>query len=85
MKINDMEIEINKNFYHKSKVEDDGITHTIDVTHKYSVYQVGMAKNYFNIEDESELLDSMIGDLKAVIEELEKLKEKKQQKQKEKE
>ena len=42
--INGMTIEIQKTYYNKSKVQEDGITHIIDTEHNYPVYQFGMAK-----------------------------------------
>lgn len=70
--INGMSIEIQKTYYNKSKVQDDGITHIIDTEHRYPVFQFGMAKNYFNIEDKNELLKSLVTDLKDITSELEK-------------
>lgn len=80
MKINDIEIEIRKNFYNKSHVQEDGITHIIDTEHSYPVYQFGMAKNYFDIEDKRDVIRSIVADLKSVTSELEQLLEKEQDK-----
>lgn len=68
--INGMSIEIQKTYYNKSKVQDDGITHIIDTEHRYPVFQFGMAKNYFDIEDKNELLKSVVSDLKDIMSEL---------------
>lgn len=70
--INGMTIEIQKTYYNKSKVQDDGITHIIDTEHRYPVFQFGMAKNYFDIDDKNELLKSLVTDLKDIASELEK-------------
>ena len=70
--INGMSIEIQKTYYNKSKVQDDGITHIIDTEHRYPVFQFGMAKNYFDIDDKNELLKSLVADLKDITSELEK-------------
>lgn len=70
--INGMIIEIQKTYYNKSKVQDDGITHIIDTEHRYPVFQFGMAKNYFDIDDKNELLKSLVTDLKDIASELEK-------------
>lgn len=70
--INGMSIEILKTYYNKSKVQDDGITHIIDTEHRYPVFQFGMAKNYFDIEDKNELLNILSKDLKDIASELEK-------------
>lgn len=70
--INGMTIEIQKTYYNKSKVQEDGITHIIDTEHRYPVFQFGMAKNYFDIEDKNELLKLISKDLKDIASELEK-------------
>ena len=70
--INGMTIEIQKTYYNKSKVQDDGITHIIDTEHNYPVYQFGMAKNYFDIDDKNDLLELLVDDLRNTANELEK-------------
>lgn len=70
--INGMTIEIQKTYYNKSKVQEDGITHIIDTEHNYPVYQFGMAKNYFDIDDKNNLLELLVDDLKNIANELEK-------------
>lgn len=70
--INGMTIEIQKTYYNKSKVQEDGITHIIDTEHRYPVFQFGMAKNYFDIDDKNELLSILSKDLKDIASELEK-------------
>lgn len=70
--INGMTIEIQKTYYNKSKVREDGITHIIDTEHNYPVYQFGMAKNYFDIDDKNDLLELLVDDLRNVANELEK-------------
>lgn len=75
MRINDIEIEIRKSFYNKSHVQEDGITHIIDTEHNYPVYQFGMAKNYFDIEDKQDVVRNIVSDLKSVVSELERLLE----------
>jgi len=81
IEMNDMEFELRKSFYHRTKVQEDGVTHIVDTEHPYTVFQFGLAKNYFT-EDEDVLLDSMIADLKCVVEHLEQLKEKNKSKYK---
>lgn len=71
-KINGTSIEIQKTYYNKSKVQEDGITHIIDTEHRYPVFQFGLAKNYFDIEDKNELLKLISKDLKDIASELEK-------------
>lgn len=70
--INGMELEIVKTYYNKSKVQEDGVTHIIDTEHNYPVYQFGMAKNYFDIDDKNDLLELLVDDLRNVANELEK-------------
>lgn len=76
--INGMTIEIQKTYYNKSKVQEDGITHIIDTEHRYPVFQFGMAKNYFDIDDKNELLNILSKDLKDIASELEKQIEEKE-------
>ena len=70
--INGMIIEIQKTYYNKSKVQEDGVTHIIDTEHNYPVYQFGMAKNYFDIDDKNDLLELLVDDLRNIANELEK-------------
>lgn len=70
--INGMELEIIKTYYNKSKVQEDGVTHIIDTEHNYPVYQFGMAKNYFDIDDKNDLLELLADDLRNIANELEK-------------
>lgn len=70
--INGMTIEIQKTYYNKSKVQKDGVTHIIDTEHNYPVYQFGMAKNYFDIDDKNDLLELLVDDLRNIANELEK-------------
>ena len=70
--INGMELEIAKTYYNKSKVQEDKVTHIIDTEHNYPVYQFGMAKNYFDIDDKNDLLELLVDDLRNVANELEK-------------
>lgn len=76
--INGMTIEIRKTYYNKSKVQEDGITHIIDTEHRYPVFQFGIAKNYFDIDDKNELLSILSKDLKDIASELEKQIEEKE-------
>lgn len=70
--INGMELEISKTYYNKSKVQEDEVTHIIDTEHNYPVYQFGMAKNYFDIDDKNDLLELLVDDLRNIANELEK-------------
>lgn len=75
MNINGVEIGIHKSWYNKSIVQKDGITHIIDTDHQYPVYQLGLSKNYFDIDDRNQVVNNIISDLKQVIEKLEQLRE----------
>lgn len=72
IEINGVLVEISKTWYNKSHVQEDGITHIIDTEHQYPVYQFGMAKNYFDIDDRNELLQSLVQDMRSVADQLEK-------------
>lgn len=85
MKINDMQIEIKKSWYNKSQLQEDGITHIIDTEHQYPVYQFGLAKNYFDIEEKSDVIKTIIKDLEGMIQTLGELLEKEDIKEKDSE
>ena len=85
MKINDMQIEIKKSWYNKSQLQEDGITHIIDTEHQYPVYQFGLAKNYFDIEEKSDVIKMIIKDLEGMIQTLGELLEKEAVKEKDSE
>ena len=85
MKINDMQIEIKKSWYNKSQLQEDGITHIIDTEHQYPVYQFGLAKNYFDIEEKSDVIKTIIKDLEGIIQTLGELLEKEDVKEKDSE
>ena len=85
MKINDMQIEIKKSWYNKSQLQEDGITHIIDTEHQYPVYQFGLAKNYFDIEEKSDVIRTIIKDLEGIIQTLGELLEKEEVKEKDSE
>lgn len=74
MNINGVEIKIKKNWYNKTKVQDDEITHVVDPT-QYTVYQFGMAKNYF-MENRIDVLNGLISDLEQVTQHLIKMRDK---------
>ena len=85
MKINDMQIEIKKSWYNKSQLQEDGITHIIDTEHQYPVYQFGLAKNYFDIEEKSDVMKTIIKDLEGMVQTLGELLEKEDIKEKDSE
>ena len=72
LKIGDMELIIEKSWYNRSIVSEDGITHTIDTEHRYPYYQFGMGKNYLGIDKKKDMLECLVADLKMVTAELEK-------------
>lgn len=74
MNINDMELEIHKTWYNKTRVQEDGITHIVDPI-QYTVYQFGMAKNYF-MEDRIDVLNNLITDLEEVTRHLKRMRDK---------
>lgn len=73
---NDVEIEIHKTWYNKTMVQPDGITHIVDTSTRYTAYQFGLAKNYYDIDSKEEVIDEIIEDLQTTIEELKLLKQK---------
>ncbi|MGN1326490.1 MAG: hypothetical protein ACI4VQ_00160 [Clostridia bacterium] len=85
MKINDMQIEIKKSWYNKSQLQEDGVTHIIDTEHQYPVYQFGLAKNYFDMEEKSDVIRTIIKDLEGMIQTLGELLEKEDVKEKDSE
>lgn len=85
MEINGIQIEIKKSWYNKSQLQEDGITHIIDIEHQYPVYQFGLAKNYFDIEEKSDVIKMIIKDLEGMIQTLGELLEKEDVKEKDSE
>lgn len=85
MEINGVQIKIKKSWYNKSQLQEDGITHIIDTEHQYPVYQFGLAKNYFDIEEKSDVIKMIIKDLEGMIQTLGELLEKEDVKKKDSE
>lgn len=85
MEINGVQIEIKKSWYNKSQLQEDGITHIIDTEHQYPVYQFGLAKNYFDIEEKSDVIKTIIKDLEGMVQTLGELLEKEDVKEKDSE
>lgn len=85
MEINGVQIEIKKSWYNKSQLQEDGITHIIDTEHQHPVYQFGLAKNYFDIEEKSDVIKMIIKDLEGMIQTLGELLEKEDVKEKDSE
>ena len=82
---NDMEIEIYRNWYNKTIVQPDGVTQIVDTSVRHTVFQVGMAKNYYGLSSKDEVIDAVIKDLQSAIDELTKMREKAQGKENEEE
>lgn len=75
MKLGDMELEIHKTWYNKTKVQEDGITHIVDPT-PYTAYQFCLAKNYFDIENRRDVIKAIMQDLQQTIKDLQQLLDK---------
>ena len=75
---NGMRLEIHKNWYNKSHLQEDGKTYKVDTEHKYPIHQLEMTKMYFDIEDKIEVVDNIIADLQSTIQQLQQLKAKEQ-------
>jgi hypothetical protein len=73
---NGVQIEIKRSWYNKSKVSEDGITHTIDTDTTYPLYQLQIDKNYFDLTDDNEAVRAVVDDLKNTIQILENTLEK---------
>lgn len=71
---NGMYIEIQRSWYNKSKVESDGVTHTIDTDTQYPLYTLDMSKLYFDIDNKEQVVDMIISDLKQTIAQLEQMR-----------
>ena len=85
METNVVQIQIKKSWYNKSQLQEDGITHIIDTEHQYPVYQFGLAKNYFDIEEKSDVIKTIIKDLEGMVQTLGELLEKEDVKEKDSE
>lgn len=72
MIINGLDVNMRKSYYHKTKVQPDGVTHIIDTEHNYPLYSLGIYKDYF-MEDRIEVTKEVIGDLKSLVERLEQM------------
>lgn len=70
-----LHIDIQKSWYNKSKVQEDGVTHIIDTDTQYPMFSVQLFGWYKDIEDRNELADAIIEDLKETIKSLEQSKE----------
>lgn len=69
---NNMQMNIRKSYYNKSRVQEDGITHIIDTSVDYPVYNFSLSKNYFDIDDKATVVREILNDLKSIEAVLEK-------------
>lgn len=66
-------VNIKESWYNKSKVQEDGITHIIDTSKSYPMYQLEIFQNYY-VDTREQAVDHVIDDLRSLIQELEKLR-----------
>lgn len=81
MKVNDIDIVIHKSWYNKSQVQEDGVTHIIDTSTQYPLYQLCINKNYFDYTDDTQLVKDIIKDLNSVISKLQQLTKESQERE----
>lgn len=72
---NGMNMIIQKSWYNKTKVEEDGITHSVE-TEKYPMYIVELQKLYKTQTSKEEVIEQIILDLESTIEQLKIMKQK---------
>lgn len=72
-----LNLDIQKSFYQKTKVQEDGITHIVDTEHEYPMYAVQLFGWYKDIDNKDELIDQIKKDLQSTLESLDKMKESK--------
>lgn len=70
-----LNLDIQKSFYHKSKVQEDGITHIIDTEHEYPMYVVQLFGMYKDIDNRDELIKQIRRDLQSTLDNLDKVQE----------
>ena len=68
-------VNIQKSWYNKTKIAEDGITHHIDTSTQYPLHQLSISKTYFDMNNNIEVVDEVIKDLTQVIEHLQQMKE----------
>ena len=71
-------VSLDKSFYNKTKVQEDGITHIVDTDHQYSLYYLDLHKTYFDLDDRDEAVKSVIADLRELADKFEELLNEKQ-------
>lgn len=63
---NNMQMNIRKSYYNKSRVQEDGVTHIIDTSVAYPMYNFSLNKNYFDIDDKATVVREILNDLKSI-------------------
>lgn len=76
-------LRIDKTYYNKSHVQEDGITQIIDTEHKYPMYTLHLYKNYMDINDNEQVVNCIIEDLQTTIQELQQILEQNKEEQEE--
>lgn len=61
-----MKVGIQKSWYNKTIVQEDGVTQLVDTSKQYPLYQLQITKSYFDT-DINKLLPEIISDLQDVI------------------
>lgn len=76
MNINNLEFHIKKSWYNKSYLNKNSKIMEINTNKSYTLYELNISKNYFDIEDKEEVVTQIISDLENLIAKLKELKEK---------
>lgn len=69
---NNMKVGIQKSWYNKTVIQEDGVTQVVDTSKTYPLYQVQIMKNYFDV-DMDNLLPEIISDLQQIIAKLQEI------------
>lgn len=67
-----MKVGIQKSWYNKTVIQEDGVTQVVDTSKTYPLYQVQIMKNYFDV-DMDNLLPEIISDLQQIIAKLQEI------------
>lgn len=69
---NNMKVGIQKSWYNKTVIQEDGVTQVVDTSKTYPLYQVQIMKNYFDVDIDN-LLPEIISDLQQIIAKLQEI------------
>lgn len=72
---NGMNIIIQKSWYNKTKVQEDGITHIVE-TEEYPMYILELQKLYKTQTSKEKVIEQLILDFESAIEQLKRMKQK---------